>query len=408
MLPTPPIDERTLSKILSDRGAGPAIDGPWPCDVIGATAALIGQHNEHRRRQGQPVEDKFRDPASRPTRLRELLWADYDALCRGQPALMEHAGAFVITEVARPYPSAFILAAASATRVVPIVCFPSPLLRFIHSAFSKVATLIDDEVTAGCLPEHEAALRGEAYTDTSLLAGLFNDVELIFASESLGVPIRPPHLAAPYDYCEFVEGARRFVLAHELSHAFYPNAPEVTAHLAALGVPPERAARWAEELWCDYSAVHMLVDSYEASRRGEPQRWELQNMLVGVLMLFAIWDVARLAVDLHTRMDGDHPPAMLRLHYVRSTLKRTVVQRHPWLADPMGSAWQRVNAFHDFAGGFDYGPAHGRSWNRADFYRRLTPFGLRIYQAVFRQAAVDLQSRYGGDREARRRDLRHL
>jgi hypothetical protein len=183
---------------------------------------LIELHNQYSIRNALAVEDKFLRIDAHPKTLEELLWADFEYLAVGQPSFREHADQFVFTEVAGPNPNALVLSLET-TPSVHVVCFRSPLLHLINSTFSKMWTLGHPFRHGDCLPEHEHILNSDAYSDTKLLAGFFNDLEVLFDERRLQIPIDPPHLASPYDYCERVEGARRFILGHELGHLGYNN-----------------------------------------------------------------------------------------------------------------------------------------------------------------------------------------
>src|SRR5665213_1774582 len=320
----PDINETSVRKAIAIHAEGPLQESAWPCDVIGIHAKLIDQHNQFGLARGFPVEEKFSRPDPNPKTLETLLWQDFDFMASTTPGFQGLANRYILAEIHAPRPSANCLSLESRSRTIHVICFKSPLIHLINSAFSKILVLNHDERTADCLPEHEHILRDRAYSDTRLLAAFFNDMEVLFDQERLYLPFNPPHMAFPYDYCEQAESARRFILAHEIAHTLFPQS-KMAAELATLygtnSDEDRRERAWTEELWCDRIALIALLNPFQHAPLTEPQQYGLQNVIIGVLTLLTLIDIIEIILSRLVGPSVTHPPAGLRRDLIRKMIK---------------------------------------------------------------------------------------
>jgi hypothetical protein len=156
---------------------GQIVDEPWFCDVVAAHDDLIDKHNEFARQRAEEIEHKFAVRHHGPCRLVELLERDFDYFYRGSPYLRTLP--YVAIEIAGPSPNAHSLQVEIDGLTVNVICFRSPMLWFIHSAFSKVALLLSHGRLADCVPEHDSILKSDSYADGALFAALFNDTRAL-------------------------------------------------------------------------------------------------------------------------------------------------------------------------------------------------------------------------------------
>ena len=394
------IDQTTLRNVIAAHTDSVLIEQPWQCNVIRAHALLIEQHITSLRQQGRDVELKFSSIDRTPQFLRDLLWEDFAYLARGTPVLRDFADRCVLAEVSGPYPNSTILNGQDEHgQALAIVCFKSQLLQYIHSGFSKLWVLTSDAIDAGCLPEHDAILESPAYSDTSLLAGLFNDIEVLFDQKRLFLPFDPPHMADPFEYCERVEGIRRFLLAHELGHALVKPMPLPESELAGLS-RSQRAAveRQDEEFGCDAFATYAILDCYATDELEGPALYELENALVGIMTFFFLMEVSETLLRWRRALPDSHPPHRRRLACFRWGVRRhPLYKRSDALRQTLDRNWRRLNSFRNFCGGANAPMALGKVWNRFELLEKLTPFGREAYRALFDETVWEWSELDGGD-----------
>lgn len=237
------------------------------------------------------------------------------------------------------------------------------------------------------------------------MAGVFNDIEVLFDKRRLFLPFAPPHIAWPYDFCEQVEGARRFILAHELAHCIFSDPLRPTRVDALI---PEDLAKWGgpahrEEYWCDAFAIDALLRIYEGQPMVDTAFSEVENGIVGILLYFTILDIVNAALGEHLNLSADHPLPLFRREAIRH-----IVKSHPLYRDSaqlqreLCAKWRRLNAFRLFTGGVN-APIFFQAnslWSYPDFLERLTDFGHTAYRRNFDAVRTEVDIFYDGDLEA--------
>jgi hypothetical protein len=424
------IDPELVRSLITDLADGPLVETEWLCDVMDANAYVIGMHIRSAKAQGGSVESKFEEVSGRPRRLRDLLLEDYRYLSRGQALLAGLESRFEFLEIAGPNPNAYIISAEESGIDCNIVCFRSPMLYFLHSGYSKVFILTHNARHADCLLEHEALMNEPTYSDTSLLAGLFNDIETLFDQRYLSLPISPIHLADPFDYCERVEGTRRFILCHEIGHALYASrmfndwaridesllpdknvdichflaermlwdeetlrmnaadaldwADDVVRRALQLKLDASLSSGWAEELWCDSFSLQTILRVYGEEELDGPPLYELESALIGILEYFTLMDIVEVVLRANKVISATHPPPLLRREALRNAIKQhPLYGMNEKLRHTLSRNWKSLNGFRMFAGGANAPFVHSDLWSTLDFQDQLTDFGRSAYRALF-------------------------
>ena len=404
----PPLDYGDVVKMLDAQGTDPIVSKPWLCDVTRAHAQLINRYNEDRRSKDL-LEEKFLNIAAGPRRLRELLWEDFHWIAREFPPLKNLASQMAFVEVAGASPNAFIFPFRREHEEIYVVAFKSPLIQFINSCFSKMWCLLHTHRHAGCLDELEPEMYSDTYSDASLLAALFNDIEILFDQERLYLPFKPPHIANPYDYCERVDGARRFILAHELMHLFCPlNDASPPDSPAAADMPLAHRI----ELWCDRAAIGVMMGNYASGPLVGPPLYQLCNDLIGALTFLNLMDVAEAALREQHVLQAEHPPAWIRILNAYAAIQQhPVFQNSETLYSVLKSNKRQLDTFRRFVAGAGSSVASlspRSSWDFDDFRNRLTPFGFNAFQALMEEAAKRVTGGYASEFNPMARALFHL
>jgi len=295
----------------------------------------------------------------------------------------------VFVEIAGPSPNAIVISVKGEGGPLHAIGFRACLLRFLHAVYSKIWELTGDTRYEGCLEEHEHILAREEYSDTHLLAGFYNDIELLFDQQRLFVPIDPPHWTEPYDYCGRVEGARRFILAHEIGHAIWLDQDRslLAGTLSEYRLSQAQAHQWAEELWCDTFALQSLLAVYGPEPLEGTRLYDAEDLVVGVLQYMILMDIVELVLSEHGLIALDYPPSAVRELYLR-----TAIKEHPLYGnsadfrESVQRVWRRLRVFSRFIGGYGTPDQNGRMWSKQELLNRLSSFGLAAYNTIADQS----------------------
>lgn len=425
------LSERDLRALITDSTNGELIESPWLCDVLALHADLIERHNRRGEAKGIPREAKFA-VRREPLPLRDLLAQDFFYLSLGSAALQELRDRYIFAEVALRQPDALCLELPLRDGPAFVVAFHSPLLYLINSSLSKIGLLIWDEWYGDCLPEDVKTVLSHAYSTHGLLAAFFNDIEVLFDAKRLYLPFQPNHIGSPFNYCEQVEGARRFVLAHELGHSLYhhelrPHAIEASVESDAensqcrsaesvgdrllepweetmaeiRAIDARRRKRTHEERWCDAFAMRTILSIYEGRQLTDPERFELENTLVGIMMLFFLYEVVEVVLSKLYDRSRSHTSSRARCERIRAIIKASsTFETTENLKRVLEINWSMLNALRRFAGGMTQSVADGftRYGDDQRLLALLSPFGKAAHKALF-DASADLRAveRYGFD-----------
>lgn len=390
--------DRATKEFLETQFQGQIIRRPWRCDVKAANASVIHAHNRSRERRGESVEPKFAFVEPTPGRLADLLARDFEHLCQGVPWLAKDAQQFVFVEIAGPSPNAVVISVEGEGEPLHAIGFRACLLRFLHAVYSKMWELSGGTRYEGCLEEHKHILAREEYSDTRLLAGFYNDIEMLFDQQRLFVPIDPPHWTEPYDYCGRVEGARRFILSHEIGHAIWLDQDRslLAGTLSEYRLSQEQAHQWAEELWCDTFALQSLLAVYGLEPLEGTRLYDAEDLVVGVLQYMILMDTVELVLSEHEVIAFDHPPSALRELYLRTAIKEhPLYENSPDFRASVQKVWRRLRVFSRFIGGIGTPEQNGRMWSKPELLSGLSPFGRAAYNTI-----ADQSLRLLADREA--------
>lgn len=398
MTSAPFIDAATLRLLLAEEREGALVEERWQCDVIEAHAPLIRMHNALKEQNGQLVEKKFANLSGNPLPLTELLWKDFAFLCRGNPNHLAHRDDYVFAEVSGPGPNAVVLELDNGKYVI---CFRSCLLAFLHTAFSKLWMLTSLSRCADCHPDHDHLLGSDDYSDEALLAGLLSDFEILFGKRLGDVSISPPHLADPFNYCERVEGVRRFILAHELAHTFSETDPARQAYVDMLvknGATLDQIAAspaWFEETTADALAIWTLFEIYRPSVENSPQWYEMENAFTGILWYFVVMETVQEIISvIHELPPLKYPDWRLRASLMHQSIMSFASHRESdRLTKVLEYNWRMIHKWRAFLGGHVLFPDsiwHNpyvagdsqRMWSDPRFTARLSAFGRRVLPII--------------------------
>lgn len=396
------LGEADIEQLLRECDDGQLVRQPWLCDPMDICVEVIARHNADGLARDVPVEPKFANIPGQAKRLADLLWKDFQFLSDTVPELAASHHRYFFVELASANPNALAYDLESDDGLLHIIGFKSPLIYLLNAVFSKIFVVCHPEREADCLPSDAHHFEGDTYSDTHLLAGILNDLEVLYEHGRLFLPYEPPHVATPFDYCEQVEGARRFLLAHELAHTL-ESRRGISAELEELipkSVMSDSYPTWNEEFRCDAFAIKALMDRYRNSSIEHATLFELENSLVGVLTFFTVLDIVDAFLGRHLQLAATHPPPQARRELVRQVIKsHPVYSASEQLRFILLHKWRRINSFRWFLAGVN-APIHfqvNSLWSYPDFLQLLSPIGKRAYRTLFDAMSEEFIRCYDGD-----------
>jgi hypothetical protein len=361
---------------------GPTTKVKWDCDIRSINAELIELHNKVK------PEPTFLNVKRREMHLGELLKKDLEHLASLIDTLHVAENLFV----GELYSQDVTASSISSVSGFSAILVNTPLVYFLNSFFSKYSIISSYTVGGDCLEEHEKIMSGEEYKDPYILASLFKEAEVFFNKTFVRMPIKPRYLGTPYDLCEHVEGARRFIIFHEIGHflaeQWQKNGDdgisifERNLRDMRLMITEEQIKKWAVELWCDEFATRSFNQFYMHRLDDEQVQHEATNGTCGALLLFFMLHFLEKGFKTFHKMSVMYPPAKLRYTVVRETLKGLRIYQHPHLvkiAEQFIVGMRNVEHYL-FAGlGFDPRTGPLALWVPTE----CSPFGQEMSQAFF-------------------------
>ncbi len=349
---------------------GDVIDGelyfePWDCDIRSINADLIQDHNRALIADGGVAEPGFENYNPNPKPLADLIADDIRHILNPLPGLFSESREVLILEAWSQDVNAQVLLRPSGGDVI---AFHTPTVAYLNSFCTRMQILLSFDTYAGCLPEHRTAMEAPDYEDLPLIISIFNDAEIFVNATYQRQPPSPRYLGDPYDFCQIVEGARRFMVAHELAHLL---ADEWRAHddgfaklrnafqNEAFGFTDIQRENWVTEHWCDEFAIRTFNQLYLHSAEDPVQMHEATNAICGVLTFFWMLDFLETGLNTHNNFDRHFPPAHSRFHYVREIIKQLRFYMNDHTKRIVGSLYERLCGARRVFGGQGFDPKRG-------------------------------------------------
>lgn len=366
---------------------------PWDCDIRAILSPLIDRHQQELGANGEPREPGFEDYPADAKPLSMLIGEDVDYLSTVH-GLLAQAPPLSIVEAFSPDVNAQLIRAEVDGKARNLAVFHTPVIYLINSFFSKLDILNASDVYAGCMDEHRPLMEGDDYDDLNLIAAIYRDMEVMVDRSFVRKPLEPPFLGSPFDLCERVEGARRFVVAHEISHSFvdHPFAQDTmntfrTNLTGSMGevLSPRQIEHWAEELWCDESAVAALNFLYKDELDDPATLHRATNALQGVITFFFMLYLLEIGFkrDLKVLFGAHFPPVELRYKAVRESIKGSHLFQNQHISSLIERYHRRMGTVHQTLGGAGFSPKHGNLV--LAIQPLLNDFSREFYRAVFEQ-----------------------
>lgn len=389
--PSPPAN---LVAEVSDVITGTIESVPWDCDIRAILSPLIDSHQAAYKARGEEPEAGFCHHPPLPKLLATLIGEDA-AFLTSMHGLLSNIEPVGIIEANSQEPNAQLIRIKQGDAERSIIAFHTPIIWYMNAFFTKLDLLNGLDIYSGCLAEHRKDMESERYSDISLIVQIYDEMEVLVNREFFKRPISPPFLGSPFDVCERVEGARRFVVAHELSHAVadQPFAQKITAAyrkmlMESLGdaLSAERIAHWAEELWCDESGVAALNFLYFDQLDDPAQLHQATNALQGVITFFFMMHLLEAAFE-RKLMSHNFPPVAVRYESIRHVIKGSHLFRNDHIRNMVIRYHARMASALAALGATGFHPRVGNI--HLYMHQATNDFGKRFYRAVFDRLRVE-------------------
>ena len=402
------LTRRKIANRLSTLGVLPGnlVEDVWECDIFSTMADHINAHNTFRAENGFDLEPKFSNLSSQHRPLSEVLAHDVNYLRRSGQLPEKLVSNIHFFEMYAATQNSFFLKVPIVKSEAYAIIFSAAMICFVHSLFSKFNLLFSTTKTSECLPQHDNILQSSDYSDEALLAGIYNDLEVFYRRELIRKPITPFHYGDPYNYCEQAEGARRFILAHEIGHLAFLLEPDLipikksefcevlnktlsdpaTWHDKSEGFEKiggeaaKCAANWTEELGCDAFAMRTILQNYPESAIQGSVQFELENCLVGIMMLLVTFDLVETALGL--KWSITHPPAHMRLTFIKTTIRESAIYKSNLpLRRVLDTNWKFLVLLKRMLASPNFNKSGGFA-DSLTFFNRLNEFGKGIMMTL--------------------------
>ncbi len=328
-----PLIKLTQNEInhLNDVVDGEITKTPWDCNIRSVLSDLITLHNADLEGKDPDVFGQFPPTKNRPMTTAELMSEDF-AYLRNMNGTSFPTDGIAFEQVTSSKPNSQIINFKRQAQSISVVCFNSSFFYHVNRILMRLRMLMLIERNLAVLDQHRPIIASSNYDDKCLYLFLLQDIEALMTGSPPAEPDPAPYLMSPYEICEEIEGARRFVLCHELSHLLYPNhlsdlhlqkmrerlktsflcyqldkdslarsvlklpphefissALTRWAEAADLALTEGAIRRWTEELWCDLHAILMLEQSYEPLMGSKKTLFEVENMFIGIMQMFILF-----------------------------------------------------------------------------------------------------------------------
>lgn len=305
---------------------------PWDCCIKSIMAPRIREYNEYlsHKYEEYSIEDSYRDVKNRKRLLKELLSDDADFLSTYHPYVKQVRERLYFEEAITPIPSASILLTEGEDFFV--ILFNKPLLHFIHSFFAKANMLLQHTRTTGVMPKFHHIMLDEIYSDDNLYLAIFREIENFYHDKSYLAEKQYEYYIEPYDYCEQIIGARRFIIGHEIGHAHWVSLNHETVDRFTSITSPSLSLEQITELYCDSFALDAVLSTFLAeNNHTESKFYELENIISGILLFFTMLDIVECFFGWRGQ-SKTHPDSKFRkAHIEKYLIKHRIMQAYPKL-----------------------------------------------------------------------------
>lgn len=226
--------------------------------------------------------------------LSRLLFTDCEFML-GRSKYSSLLSSLHIIEISNRVPNA---SAITLDDEVYLLLFNSSLINFLHRFFANANMLLQPDRIYSFNEGANKEGNNDKYSDLSLTKRIFTDVLNFYTKDQYLNQQSLDYYYQPYQLIEMVEGARRFIVAHELAHIIYKHSE-----------PVDRPESYRAEYQADLLALDMLISAYGGfnSDCSETGSITQANVFNGVRLFFTMLYFVEGIVDPIKRRTHPYP-----------------------------------------------------------------------------------------------------
>lgn len=317
--------ESLIKRFYQFRENSKIVENVWNCDILSRMSHQIAAYKtELELTNNLALGPEFDNIINAPKLLRELLESDFDYILKYNPELEYLRGKVFFTECDEKIDAVSVITAHNDEYLIifnkNIIELIHYFFGFIHLSFQK-GYYIDEFI-------NEA--QKDSYSEECLTHTLLKKISHLYTGEFEDVELDITFYFEPFDYIEQVIAARRFMLAHELSHIYCKHHAE-TNHGERFDY--EKYSR-CQEYEADGNGVYFLLNRF-FNQMPLPIKFEeycsLENHIRGIPQLLLLFDFVE---GFHEwfKYKPQHPRAFMREIGSIETLYQHIV-------DLLGNNW---------------------------------------------------------------------
>ena len=382
------------------------------CDIRSILCDLINRHNQFGLQSGFAVETQFPNTQKMFRSVAELLLSDL------QP--FAFSGSFAASEM-EPLQAQIVCTqsshlSASITRFASplgfntsVIAISEKLILYLNYFFSKFCLLTSNDRYHKALSADHPIMDTRSYDDTEMLIDIVNGAEN-FASVGVAtaeIYDPAPFLGEPYDLCERIEGARQFLVLHEIGHILFSSVSRKDidcrfqicfpylgkiAHVDNLQLKLSETIqdilkksgitahpKLVEECWCDSYALLRILERFHRNESEVELLYKTENALVGIFKLFFMFDIIERGIhDISTEI---HQEIHVRAWVLFQIVCTTINYQH--LSKTLHRNLRLFDNAYQFFGGLGFSPTEGNITLNILTSTRVSKFGRGFLNNIF-------------------------
>lgn len=343
---------------------GNLIDDFYLCDPKSILATQINKYND----SALGVDSvTFKNIIAKEKRVKDLLKEDFDGLVKNNPILLQFSDMILFAESDTCEPEAVVITekiasnSQGAKSELYYVIVSRNKLNLIFSISTKLDMICQNSKTLEALQEYQARLESQEWADSEIYKEIIEEVCNV-KNEPLEIQGKFPYIYSPYDLCEYVDGARKFIVAHEVAHIAVRGYSSIfTEELISeifdpilihpmFGIKNMEEINTLDELIYDASALDYIIAPLYGKNLNQDDVYEIGNHLVGMRLYF---NILFLIEVLNNPKNSLHPSSIWReMHVIDHLVKKhyKIIEKYPEIAIGQVNFGENIKKLYGFFG----------------------------------------------------------
>jgi len=291
-------------------------DTIWDCDINSILHDTINEYTEYYRKNNkvflESLSTKFLNPQKKKLKLKELLQKDLlwilSKFEKGESENIYKSIDFVEISINAPLVSLH----STTDNKKHVIFFNKSMLDFINLYYSIRELLLQNNVCTNTIEKFRKIIHTDRYSDKNLCLLLFESIELLY-SKNMSIESKTlTFYHEPYELCEKITAARRFLVAHELAHILLGhNSENKNEYFIQNRKLKHNNKTKNDEYDADKLARELILSSYFGKELLLHEQCELESTVDSLNAIFSMLDICERCTNWY-KEDDDYPKAYLR------------------------------------------------------------------------------------------------